>query len=101
MFFELFAKVGIYQSLGPASCMCDRDRRWAQTACLLRDMLAYWMKPDVISYRAAISACSKGQQWEPGWIKYNATISAYEKGLNWVLGLGLVVSDVALTPARR
>jgi pentatricopeptide repeat protein len=52
--------------------------------------------PNVIAYSAAISALSKGQQWEKAWelfceieasgeklsvVTYNATMTALEKGL--------------------
>jgi pentatricopeptide repeat protein len=61
--------------------------------------------PDVIPYRAAISACEKGEQWQqafgllavmqqsvlvPGVIAYNAAISACEKSEQWQQALGVL-----------
>ena len=56
------------------------------------------LKPDVISYNAAMSACDKGRQWQralevmegmpqralkPDVIGYSAAISACDKGGQW------------------
>jgi pentatricopeptide repeat domain-containing protein 1 len=61
--------------------------------------------PDRITYSAAISACSKGGQWQlalnllslmpearvvPDRINYNAAISACEKGSQWQLASNLL-----------
>ena len=68
-------------------------------------MTSSGIKPDVISYSAAISACEKGSQWEkalgllqdmtcrgikPDVISYSAAISACEKGSQWEKALGLL-----------
>ncbi len=61
------------------------------------------LEPNVISYISAISACSKGQQWEqasslllemrrsqlePNVISYSSAISACEKGQPWGQAFG-------------
>ena len=63
------------------------------------------IKPDVVSYNAAISACKKGGKWgkalalleemhgegiEPNVITYSAAISACEKGGQWEKALSLL-----------
>lgn len=74
-----------------------------------------FLKPDSISYNAAISACEKRQQWrtavgllrempgaqlEPEAISYGAVISACEKAGQWPLALSLLreMPDVDLRP---
>ena len=56
------------------------------------------MEPNVISYSSAISARSKGQQWEqalssrlePNVISYSSAISACSKGQQWEQALSLL-----------
>ena len=64
------------------------------------------LEPNVISYNSAISACSKGQQWEqalnllsemrsswlqPDVISYHSAISACDKGRQWEQALRLLL----------
>ena len=75
----------------------ERDQ-WEKALDLLQEMTSNGIKPNVISYNTAISACEKGNQWEkaldllqemtsngikPDVISYNAAISACEKGSQW------------------
>ncbi|CAK0851248.1 unnamed protein product [Prorocentrum cordatum] len=64
------------------------------------------VEPNIFSYSAGISACEKGEQWQPALAllsemreakvspdviyTYSAGISACEKGKKWQLALGLL-----------
>ena len=82
---------------------------------MLELMTASDVQPNVISYNAAISACTQGSQWEralnlfepmslnrvwPNNVSYNAAMSACEKGGQWQHALALIadMTNVKLSP---
>ena len=81
-------------SLGKCTAVLSERAKqslWHEALKLLAEMQAQGLKPDVITYNAAISACGKGSQWhealellaemecrvlKPDDITYSAAISA-------------------------
>ena len=77
------------------STYSTQGQQWKLALQVLEEMKKTF-GPNVIAYSAAISALSKGQQWEKAWelfceieasgeklsvVTYNATMTALEKGL--------------------
>ena len=71
----------------------------------MKDIRQWNLKPDVVSYSAAISAFEKGADWllpiellkeirqwnmKPDLVSYSAAISACEKGSEWLLPFELL-----------
>ena len=75
---------------------CEKSADWSAALQVLDDMKAAGVRPNVVCYNAAISACEKARQCDralelleelehllhtlPDVISYNAAISACEKG---------------------
>lgn len=92
-----------------------RRQEWAQALWVLSDLRVRGLEPNVITYSALVSACTKGSKWQmalnlmsemkdaglkPDVVSCNAAISACEKGGKWQEALSFLgeMKELGLKP---